>query len=261
MLKDVEVSRAIIEAYTKDILDSLKLDVAVVGAGPSGMVAAYYLARGGGGAKVAIFEKKLSVGGGIWGGGAMGGFNRIVVEESAREILDEFGVDYEEFKPGLYVADAIEVATTMASKTVKAGGVKVFNMVEVEDLVVKDGRVAGGVVVNWTPVKMTGLHVDPLTVEAEFVIDSTGHGAQITGHLLKRGGLIEELPGGEGPMWAEMGERLTVEHTKEVFPGGLYVTGMAANAVAGAPRMGPIFGGMFLSGRKAALDILERLGV
>ncbi|ASI98420.1 sulfide-dependent adenosine diphosphate thiazole synthase [Thermococcus celer] len=252
MLKDVEVSRAIIEAYTKDILDSLKLDVAVVGAGPSGMVAAYYLARGG--AKVAIFEKKLSVGGGIWGG-AMG-FNRIVVEESAREILDEFGVDYEEFKPGLYVADAIEVATTMASKTVKAG-VKVFNMVEVEDLVVKDGRVAG-VVVNWTPVKMTGLHVDPLTVEAEFVIDSTGHGAQITGHLLKRG-LIEELPG-EGPMWAEMGERLTVEHTKEVFP-GLYVTGMAANAVAGAPRMGPIFGGMFLSGRKAALDILERLGV
>ncbi|ANF23304.1 sulfide-dependent adenosine diphosphate thiazole synthase [Thermococcus piezophilus] len=252
MLKDVEISGAIIEAYMKDLLDNLTLDVAIIGAGPSGMVAAYYLAKGG--AKVAIFEKKLSVGGGIWGG-AMG-FNRIVVEERARKILDEFGINYGEFRPGLYVADAIEVATTIASRTVKAG-VKIFNMFEVEDLVVKNDRVAG-VVINWTPVKMTGLHVDPLTVEARFVIDSTGHGAQVTQHLLKRG-LIEKLPG-EGPMWAEIGERLTVEHTGEVFP-GLYVTGMAANAVAGAPRMGPIFGGMFLSGRKAAIEIFEKLKV
>ncbi|AEH24312.1 sulfide-dependent adenosine diphosphate thiazole synthase [Pyrococcus yayanosii] len=250
MLEHVAISRAIIESYMKELLNSLRLDVAIVGAGPSGMVAAYYLAKGG--AKVAIFEKKLSIGGGIWGGGM--GFNKVVVQEEAREILDEFGITYEEFEPGLYVADAIEVATTIASKTVKAGA-KIFNMVEVEDLVVKEGRVSG-VVVNWTPVRMTGLHVDPLTVEAKFVIDSTGHGAQITQHLLRRG-LIEKVPG-EGPMWAEMGERLTVEHTKEVFP-GLYVTGMAANAVAGAPRMGPIFGGMFLSGRKAAMEILQKL--
>ncbi|WP_367884120.1 hypothetical protein [Thermococcus sp. JCM 11816] len=60
-------------------------------------------------------------------------------------------------------------------------------------------------------------------------------------------------------MWAEKGEELTVEHTREVFP-GLYATGMAANALAGAPRMGPIFGGMLLSGRKAALEILQKLG-
>ncbi|WP_457741945.1 sulfide-dependent adenosine diphosphate thiazole synthase [Thermococcus sp.] len=249
-MKEIEISRAIIEAYTAELLKSLSLDVAIVGAGPSGMVAGYYLAKNG--AKVAIFEKKLSIGGGIWGG-AMG-FNRIVVQEEAKEILDEFGINYRSFGNGLYVADAIETATTIASKAVKAG-VRFFNMVEVEDLVLKDDRVAG-IVINWTPVLMTGLHVDPLTVEARFVVDSTGHGAQVTQYLVKRG--LLEVPG-EGPMWAEKGEELTVKHTKEVFP-GLYVTGMAANAIAGAPRMGPIFGGMFLSGRKAALEILEKLG-
>jgi thiamine thiazole synthase len=35
---------------------------------------------------------------------------------------------------------------------------------------------------------------------------------------------------------------------------------MAANAVHGSFRMGPIFGGMFFSGRKAAQLILEELG-
>ncbi|GAB6135476.1 sulfide-dependent adenosine diphosphate thiazole synthase [Thermococcus prieurii] len=249
MLREIEISRAIIEAYTSELLESLSLDVAIVGAGPSGMVAGYYLAKNG--AKVAIFEKKLSIGGGIWGG-AMG-FNKIVVQEEAREILDEFGINYRPFRENLYVADAIETATTIASKVVKAG-VRFFNMVEVEDLVLKENRVAG-IVINWTPVMMTGLHVDPLTVEARFVVDSTGHGAQITQHIVRRG--LLQVPG-EGPMWAEKGEELTVKNTKEIFP-GLYVTGMAANAIAGAPRMGPIFGGMFLSGRKAALEILEKL--
>jgi len=249
MLKEIEISRAIIETYMNELLERLSLDVAIVGAGPSGMVAGYYLAKDG--AKVAIFEKKLSIGGGIWGG-AMG-FNKIVVQEEAREILDEFGISYTPFKNGLYVADAIETATTIASRAVKAG-VRFFNMIEVEDLILKENRVAG-IVINWTPVMMTGLHVDPLTVEARFVVDSTGHGAQVSQHLVKRG--LLQVPG-EGPMWAEKGEELTVKHTKEVFP-GLYVTGMAANALAGAPRMGPIFGGMFLSGRKAALEILEKL--
>ena len=48
------------------------------------------------------------------------------------------------------------------------------------------------------------------------------------------------------------------ENTKEVFP-GLIVSGMAANAAFGGPRMGPIFGGMLLSGKRAAEIIIERL--
>ncbi|HRU40070.1 MAG TPA: ribose 1,5-bisphosphate isomerase, partial [Candidatus Goldiibacteriota bacterium] len=35
---------------------------------------------------------------------------------------------------------------------------------------------------------------------------------------------------------------------------------MSCNAVYGAPRMGPVFGGMLLSGKKVAELLLERLG-
>ena len=35
--------------------------------------------------------------------------------------------------------------------------------------------------------------------------------------------------------------------------------GMAASAVSGTPRMGPIFGGMLMSGKKVADEIIARL--
>jgi thiamine thiazole synthase len=50
---------------------------------------------------------------------------------------------------------------------------------------------------------------------------------------------------------------MLIENTKEVYP-GLMVAGMAANAVFGSPRMGAIFGGMLLSGKKAA-DIAAQI--
>ena len=45
-----------------------------------------------------------------------------------------------------------------------------------------------------------------------------------------------------------------------VFYTGLFVSGMAANGVSGSFRMGPIFGGMLMSGKKAAELICEKLG-
>ena len=59
-------------------------------------------------------------------------------------------------------------------------------------------------------------------------------------------------------MSPDRAEELTIENTREVFP-GLYVAGMAANATFGGPRMGPIFGGMLLSGVKAAREILGKI--
>ncbi len=66
---------------------------------------------------------------------------------------------------------------------------------------------------------------------------------------------------GEKLMWAEIGEKAIAENTGQVCP-GLLVAGMAANAVFGSPRMGAIFGGMLLSGRKAAelaIDLLKKI--
>jgi thiamine thiazole synthase len=77
---------------------------------------------------------------------------------------------------------------------------------------------------------------------------------KVPGKLMTPSGKIE----GEKSMWAEKAETLTLENTREVFP-GLYVAGMAANATFGGPRMGPIFGGMLLSGEKAAQELIQRL--
>ncbi|MEM1832816.1 MAG: ribose 1,5-bisphosphate isomerase, partial [Desulfurococcaceae archaeon] len=53
--------------------------------------------------------------------------------------------------------------------------------------------------------------------------------------------------------------KLVVEKTGMVVP-GLYVTGVAVCTVYGLPRMGPIFGGMLMSGRKVAEIISRDLG-
>ncbi len=68
----------------------------IVGAGPAGLAASYYLAKAG--VKTTIVEKKLSVGGGIWGGAA--GYNVVTFEDT--EILDEIGVTTE--KKATYIA-------------------------------------------------------------------------------------------------------------------------------------------------------------
>ncbi len=256
MLDDITVSRAIIETYTKKLLDSLEMDVAIAGAGPAGLCAAYYLAQAG--RKVAIWERKLSLGGGMWGGGMM--FNEIVVGSEGRTILEEFGVRTIEYRDGYHTADAVEAVTTMASKAMHAGA-RIFNLVSVEDLMVVNEQVEG-LVLNWSAVEMAGLHVDPVTVRAKFVVEATGHPLELLDTLVKKNNVRLFTPSGgiegERSMHAEIGERTVVENTKEVYH-NLYVAGMAANAAFGAPRMGPIFGGMLQSGRKVADLILERL--
>jgi thiamine thiazole synthase len=61
-------------------------------------------------------------------------------------------------------------------------------------------------------------------------------------------------------MWAEKGEEALIAATREVYP-GLVVAGMAANAVSGGHRMGPVFGGMLLSGEIASGVVKKKLGI
>ncbi|MFP4477405.1 MAG: sulfide-dependent adenosine diphosphate thiazole synthase [Desulfatibacillaceae bacterium] len=260
-LDEKVISEAIVSEYFKKFKDSLDLDVAIVGGGPSGMTAARYLAERG--RKVAMFERKLSVGGGMWGGGMC--FNIIVVQEEGKRLLDEIGVPVEKYRDNYYTADAVAATTTLASRACIAG-TRVFNCMSVEDVMLRevDGeKRITGLVINSSPVEIAGLHVDPLVLECKVVIDATGHAIEVVRTLMRKNDVKLMTPTGdirgEQSMWAEKAETDTIDNTREVFP-GLYVAGMAANAVFGSYRMGPIFGGMLLSGEKVAREIHERLG-
>ena len=131
-LDEILITRAIIERYTEKLLNNLDMDVAIVGGGPSGLTPAWILARQGW--KVAVFERKLSIGGGMWGGGMM--FNKIVVQPEAKDILDEFDIRATEYQQGYYVADSVEATATLCSKAVKAGA-RIFNLLSVEDVMIR----------------------------------------------------------------------------------------------------------------------------
>jgi thiazole biosynthesis enzyme len=255
-LDEVMITKAIVETYTETFLKYTDVDVALVGAGPANLVAARRLAEAD--AKTVLFERSLYVGGGIWGGGMM--FPRIVVQEESRRILDEVGISYKKYADEYYVASSIETVAKLTSGAIDAGA-EIINMVAVDDVMIRENDKVSGLVINWNVVERTGIHVDPLTIRAKVVIDGTGHEASICKVVERKipGAKISE-PGvtTEKPMWADVGERMVVEATREVYP-GLIVTGMAASAVSGSPRMGPIFGGMMLSGEKAANLALEKL--
>jgi len=129
----------------------------------------------------------------------------------------------------------------------------------VEDVMIREGRVTG-LVVNWSPVEIAGLHVDPLTIAAINIIDATGHATEVLKVIEKKTDMKLNTPSGklmgERSMWAEKAEQQTLENTRQICP-GVYVAGMSANAAFGGPRMGPIFGGMILSGKKVAELILS----
>jgi thiazole biosynthesis enzyme len=256
-MDEVIISRAIVESYMKDFMGAMEADVAVVGAGPAGLVTAYYLAKEG--IKVVVFERQLRVGGGMPGGGMM--FNRIVLQKKGKQMLDEFGVSTKEYQAGYYVADSLEAISTICSKAIKAGA-KIFNLISVEDVMVRQGDRITGLVLNWSAVSWSKLHVDPLTVRCKVAVDATGHDAEVCCIVVRKiGPKLRTKTGeviGEKSMWAERGEREILKNTREVYP-GLVVAGMTANAVFGSPRMGAIFGGMLLSGKKAARVAKELL--
>ena len=256
VIKESNITRTIVRYASRELEELSSVDVAIVGAGPSGLTAAYYLSKAG--YRVAVFEKRFSFGGGTGPGGNM--LPIIVFQEEALPILEEFSIRYEKADTGLYVAKPSEAIAKLASKAIDAGA-KVLLGATVNDLIYRTNppRITG-VVWVWTPIHEGGYHVDPLFTEAKAVVDATGHGAEIVCIAARK---IPELGlevKGERSAYAEKAEKLVVDYTGQVVP-GLYVTGMAVAAVHGLPRMGPIFGGMLLSGKKLAEILAKDLEV
>ncbi|MBN1625116.1 MAG: hypothetical protein JW944_01215 [Deltaproteobacteria bacterium] len=107
-------------------------------------------------------------------------FNEIVVQTSAKHILDEFNVRCRKYQENYYTSDSVETVACLIAKAVQAG-LTIFNCVSAEDVVMRTDRVIG-LVLNGSPVEMAGLHIDPLTVpltvRSKFIIDATGHATE-----------------------------------------------------------------------------------
>jgi len=253
-LVETDISKAILNAYHEKLSERIVSDVLIIGAGPSGLTSAFYLAQKG--LKVTLLEKRLSPGGGIWGGGMA--MNEAVVQDDVLPLLDKIGIRHVTRQGNLHTVDTIELAAGLCLNAVKSGAL-LFNLMTVEDVCVHQDRVTG-VAVNRTEIARL-LPVDPITFAAKAVVDATGHEAVVVEALRKRGLLVDstvaEQPG-EGPMDATSGEEFVVKRVAEVYP-GLWVAGMSVCATFGGPRMGPIFGGMLLSGMRAAELVSSRL--
>jgi len=250
---EAEVTRAILSGFTRDLDRYAESEVVVVGGGPSGLMAARDLARNG--VEVVVIERNNYIGGGFWIGGYL--MNTVTVRAPAQKVLDEIGCPYEAYSKNLYVTPGPHACSKLIAAACDAG-VKIQNMTSFEDVVMREGNRVGGVVINWTPVHALPHEitcVDPVALECDLVIDATGHDALVIQALEKRG-LAKRI--GEGGMWIEQSEDAVVEHTGVAYP-GVIVAGMAACSTFGLPRMGPTFGAMLLSGRRAAEEALKVL--
>jgi thiamine thiazole synthase len=244
---EASVSRAILNHFYDQLNSHIESDVIIVGAGPAGLTAGRDLALKG--YKILLVENNNYIGGGFWIGGYL--MNGVTVREPANKIWDEIGVPYQKVEEGLYLADGPHACSKLIAAACDAG-VKIQNMTRVEDVVVRENNRVAGAVINWSPVAALPRQitcVDPIAIESKLVIDSTGHDAVVARALADREMLSMKKVCGS--MWVEKSEDYLVEKTGEVHP-GLILAGMSVCTFYGIPRMGPTFGGMLLSGRKAA---------
>ncbi|MHA1264924.1 MAG: sulfide-dependent adenosine diphosphate thiazole synthase [Candidatus Helarchaeota archaeon] len=248
-----EVTRAIVTIFGKDLEEHAENDVIIVGAGPAGLMAGKELAKNG--IKTLIVERNNYLGGGFWIGGFL--MNTVTVRAPAQKVFDELNIHYEKFMEGLYYTTGPQACSKLIAAASDAG-VTIFNMCKFDDIVIREESRVAGIVINWTPVSALPREitcVDPIAIEAKYVIDATGHDAHVVKKLEERGIVKTQ---GMGAMFVEQSEDLIVEHTGEIHP-GLIVAGMAVSTAYGLPRMGPTFGAMLLSGKKAAEIVLEKL--
>jgi len=244
-VREVEITKAIANEFHSVLIDRAESDVIIIGAGPAGLTAGRELSTMG--FKVLIVEQNNYLGGGYWLGGYM--MNPVTVREPAQKIWDELDIPYKKVSEGLYLTPGPHAVSKLIAGACDSG-VKFLNLTKFDDLVLKKGRVSG-VVVNWMPVSALPRNitcVDPIALESKMVIDASGHDSVAVKRLVNRN-LVEWK--GMNPMWVENGEEHVVEKTGEIFP-GLVIAGMSVTETHGLARMGPTFGSMLFSGKKAA---------
>jgi sulfide-dependent adenosine diphosphate thiazole synthase len=251
-VSEKEITRTIATMFNETMAEYTDSDVIIIGAGPAGLTAGRDLANMG--VRTLIIEQNNYIGGGYWVGGYM--MNPVTVRAPAQKIWDELGVPYRKTREGLYATWGPHACSKLIAATCDAG-VRFLQLTKFDDLVLKNKRVSG-VVINWMPVSALPRNitcVDPVALESKIVIDASGHDSVAVKRLMDRGYVKWK---GMDPLWVEGSEDEVVNHTGEVFP-GLIATGMSVTETHGLPRMGPTFGSMLLSGKKAAEIAIGKL--
>jgi len=251
-VSEKEITRTIATMFNETMVEYTDSDVIIIGAGPAGLTAGRDLANMG--VRTLIIEQNNYIGGGYWVGGYM--MNPVTVRAPAQKIWDELGVPYRKIREGLYATWGPHACSKLIAATCDAG-VRFLQLTKFDDLVLKNKRVSG-VVINWMPVSALPRNitcVDPVALESKIVIDASGHDSVAVKRLMDRGYVKWK---GMDPLWVEGSEDEVVNHTGEVFP-GLIATGMSVTETHGLPRMGPTFGSMLLSGKKAAEIAIGKL--
>lgn len=249
---ETEITRTISTMFNETINEYANCDVIVIGAGPAGLTASRELGRMG--ARTLVIEQNNYLGGGYWVGGYM--MNPVTVRAPAQKVWDELGVPYRRINDGLYATWGPHACSKLVAAACDAG-VRFLQLTKFDDLVMKNKRVCG-VVVNWMPVSALPRNitcVDPIGLECKIVIDASGHDSVAVKRLMDRGYVKWK---GMDPMWVEGSEDAVVNYTDEVFP-GLIASGMSVTETHGLPRMGPTFGSMLLSGKRAAEVAMGKL--
>jgi thiamine thiazole synthase len=254
-----EITRTIAQMFNETMNEYVDSDVIIIGAGPAGLSAGRELSKAG--VRTLIIEQNNYLGGGYWVGGYM--MNPVTVRAPAQKVWDELGVPYRKISDGLYATWGPHACSKLIAAACDAG-VRFLQLTKFDDLVLKETpnppktKRVGGVVVNWMPVSALPRNitcVDPVALESKIVIDASGHDSVAVKRLMDRGYVNWK---GMDPMWVEGSEDNVVNYTGEVFP-GLIAAGMSVTETHGLPRMGPTFGAMLLSGRKAAEVALGKL--
>ncbi len=244
-VREVDITRAIAKEFNDVLMDRAESDVLIIGAGPAGLTASCELSKKG--LKVLVIEQNNYLGGGYWLGGYM--MNPVTVRDPAQKIWEEMGIPFKKVGDGLYLTPGPHAVSKLIASACDAG-VKFLNLTKFDDLVLKNGRVAG-LVVNWMPVSALPRNitcVDPIALESKMVIDASGHDSVAVKRLVDRGLVTWK---GMNPMHVEEGEDQVVHKTGEIYP-GLVIAGMSVTETHGLARMGPTFGSMLFSGMKAA---------
>ncbi|CCD23946.1 thiamine thiazole synthase NDAI_0C02860 [Naumovozyma dairenensis CBS 421] len=279
-IREATVSRAMTSRYYQDMDKYAISDVVIVGAGSSGLSAAYVIAKNRPDLKIAIIEQNLAPGGGCWVSGQL--LSAMVLRKPADLLLKEIGVEYEDQGDYVVVKHAALFTSTILSKILAFPNVKLYNGTCVEDLVTKPNEhgklTVSGVVTNWTLVTLahdTQSCMDPNVIELAgysddgsrdatqkhgVILSTTGHDGPFGAFCAKRIVQLDDNMklGGMKGLDMNSAERGVVNHAGK-YPGvdNIYFAGMESAELYGINRMGPIFSSMLISGVKAGLEIVK----